>query len=206
MDTDAKSTPPKTGVGVPGISRRKLLLLLFFYFFRMSILVLGGGIALTLVAEDLFGKRLKWMPEGAILDHLPIYQSVPGLMACNMSCYIGYTLAGRTGAVVSIAGMALPSFLIISVLSIFFFNLPTDNAHVQGAFAGARSALTGLTIWVLIQSWKKSLTDAVSWCIFLGCFVGASFLGINPALLLLASMITGVILFYARKRREKPSC
>ena len=90
----------------------KKLLRLFWEFFKISLFVVGGGYAIIVVADEVFGRKLKWLKEGELLDHLPVFQMVPGLIAGNTAIYTGLKVAGRLGAVVALVAVALPSFLI----------------------------------------------------------------------------------------------
>ena len=67
----------------------KRLLRLFWEVFRIALFVVGGGYAIIVVADEVFGRRLKWLREGELLEHLPVFQMVPGLIAGNSAIYEG---------------------------------------------------------------------------------------------------------------------
>jgi chromate transporter len=175
------------------LPRKRVLWLLFFHFLKISFFVVGGGYAIILAAENVFVKKLRWLRDGELVDMLAIIQSVPGLMAGNIAIYIGYRSAGRLGALIALAGVALPSFLIITVISAGFSQLPMDNCYVQGAFIGVRSALGGLVLAALLRSWPKIMTDRFCYLIMGICFAGILFFKLNPALLLAGAMIAGIL-------------
>ena len=119
------------------------LLRLFWEFFKISLLVVGGGYAIIVVADEVFGRKRRMLAEGEVLEHLPIFQMVPGLIAGNTAIYVGLKIAGRTGAAVALLGAALPSFLIFLAVSCGYSFLPVENSHVAGALMGLRAALGG---------------------------------------------------------------
>ena len=119
------------------------LLRLFWEFFKISLLVVGGGYAIIVVADEVFGRKRRMLAEGEVLEHLPIFQMVPGLIAGNTAIYVGLKIAGRTGAAVALLGAALPSFLIFLAVSCGYSFLPVENSYVAGALMGLRAALTG---------------------------------------------------------------
>ena len=80
--------------------------------FKIALFVVGGGYAILAVANEVFGRRLKWLREGELLDHLPVFQMIPGLIGGNTAIYVGLRMAGRWGAVVGLVAVALPSYLI----------------------------------------------------------------------------------------------
>jgi FtsH-binding integral membrane protein len=79
----------------------KKLFLLFWEVFRISLLVIGGGYALVSVADAVFAKR-GWTREGELVDNLPTYQMIPGILAGHNAVYVGSKVAGALGAFVAL--------------------------------------------------------------------------------------------------------
>ena len=100
---------------------------LFWEFLKIALFVVGGGYAIIVVADEVFGRKLKWLKEGELLDHLPVFQMVPGLIAGNTAIYTGLKVAGRLGAVVALVAVALPSVLIFLGVSCGYAFLPVGN-------------------------------------------------------------------------------
>ena len=141
----------------PAISRRALLARLFAEFFKIALLVVGGGYAIILVADDVFGRKLKWTEEGELLDRLPVFQMVPGLIAGNTAIYVGLKMAGMLGAAVALLAVALPSLLIFLLVAYGYNALPLGNPWLESAFLGLRSSLTGIIAGTVIAGWRKSV-------------------------------------------------
>ena len=55
---------------------------LFVEFFKISLFVIGGGYAIIAVADSVFAKK-KWTEEGELLDELPVFQMLPGIIATH---------------------------------------------------------------------------------------------------------------------------
>lgn len=137
---------------------------LFWEWFKIALFVVGGGYAIIVVADEVFGRKLKWLEEGELLEHLPIISSIPGLIAGNSAIYVGLKTCGRVGALVALTGVALPSILIFLAVSVGFDFIPKENIWIDGAFLGLRIALSGViagTIWrTLFKShmdWSKGV-------------------------------------------------
>lgn len=169
------------------------ILRLFWEFLNIALFVVGGGYAIIVVADEVFGRRLKWLKEGELLDHLPLFQMVPGLIAGNTAIYTGLKVAGRLGAVVALVAVALPSFLIFLGVSCGYALLPTGNPWVESALMGLRAALTGVVFGTLAKSWRRSVvgvygyaTVAAATALLVGC-------GVNVVAVLLAAMAAGVL-------------
>ena len=139
------------------VSRPKLLWRLFFEFFKIALFVVGGGYAIIVVADDVFGRKLKWTKEGELLEHLPVFQMVPGLIAGNTAIYVGLKMAGLFGAAVSLLAVALPSLFIFLLVACGYNSLPLHNPWLESAFLGLRSSLTGIVAGTVIAGWKKSV-------------------------------------------------
>ena len=175
------------------ISRKKAVWTLFFEFFKIATFVVGGGFAILVVAEDVFARRHKWLREGELSDMLAIIQTVPGLTAGNIAIYAGYRVAGVRGALAALAGVALPSFLVITVIAMGFGMIPMENKLIQGAFLGVRTAMTGLTLVALLRIWNGSVRDKVQMLLFLaGVFAIIAF-HLNPGWLISGSLLFGII-------------
>ena len=131
------------------------LLKLFWEFFRISLCVLGGGYAILSVADDVCARR-GWTEEGELVEHLPIFQMVPGLIAGNTAVYVGNKLAGWFGAAVALFAVCLPSFIIFSFVSAGYEVIPVDNPWINSAYVGLRASITGVIAAVCWRSLKSA--------------------------------------------------
>ena len=144
---------------VAGKDKKVGLLPLFWEWFKIALFVVGGGYAIIVVADEVFGRRRKWLREGELLEHLPIISSIPGLVAGNSAIYVGLKTHGRLGALVALAGVAIPSILIFLGVSVGFAAIPKDSAWIDGAFLGLRSALSGVIAGTIWRTLFKSRAD-----------------------------------------------
>ena len=149
--------------------------------FKISLFVVGGGLAIAAVADEVFSRRRKWIREGEIVDSLPIVQMVPGLIAGNVAVYIGRKVAGFLGSVVAVVAVALPSIAIFLCVSVGYESIPADNSVVAGVFSALRSSLTGIVVATILRSWKKCVCGVVG-CAAVAVAALALFLKCNPAL------------------------
>ena len=179
---------------------------LFWEFLKISLFVVGGGYAIIVVADEVFGRKLKWLKEGELLDHLPVFQMVPGLIAGNTAIYTGLKVAGRLGAVVALVAVALPSFLIFLGVSCGYAFLPVGNPWVESALLGLRAALTGIVFGTLMKSWRRSVVGAygyvtvvVASALLIGC-------GVNVVAVLLAAGVLWAFGGGAMPSRDEASC
>jgi len=166
---------------------------LFWEFFKISLFVVGGGYAIIVVADEIFGKKLRWLREGELLEHLPVFQMVPGLIAGNTAIYTGLKIAGRSGAAVALLGAALPSLLIFLGVSMGYGWLPVDEPHIAGALGGLRAALTGIVFGTVAKSWTKSIRGIYGWFAMAIGLALIALAHVPVAAVLLAAMGVGIV-------------
>jgi len=166
------------------------VLQLFWELFRLSLFVVGGGYAMIAVADDVFAKR-GWTKEGEIVDHLPVYQMIPGLIATHIAVFVGRRAAGLLGAAVGVAAVALPSVVIFTFVSAGYDSLPLDNAALKSVFVGLRAGLSGIIAATIVRSWRRSLPDVFAYCVGALAFA-AVVCGVGVPWVLVAAMVAGV--------------
>ena len=115
----------------------------FKTFFKIGLFTLGGGYAMIPLIEKEIVDRHRWMAREELMDVIAIAQSCPGVFAINVSTFVGYRLRKTRGAVCTTLGTALPSFVIILLIAMFFRRFQ-DNAIVAAMFRGIRPAVVAL--------------------------------------------------------------
>lgn len=173
---------------------------LFFELFKISLFIIGGGYAIIAAADQTFAKK-GWTKEGELLDHLPIFQMIPGLIATHTAVYVGRKVAGRLGAAVGVVAVALPSVIIFTGVAMGYQAIPLGNPYLESAFVGLRSALTGIIAATIIRGWKKSLPDVFAYEVGLGALV-ALLGGIAVPWVLAGAMVSSFISDANRKFRR----
>ena len=166
------------------------VLQLFWDLFRLSLFVVGGGYAMIAVADDVFAKR-GWTKEGEIVDHLPVYQMIPGLIATHIAVFVGRRVAGLFGAAVGVVAVALPSVVIFTFVSAGYDSLPLDNAVLKSVFVGLRAGLSGIIAATIVRSWRRSLPDVFAYCVG-ALALAAVVCGVGVPWVLVAAMVAGV--------------
>lgn len=168
----------------------RILLELFWEMFKISLFVVGGGYAILPVADEVFARR-GWTTEGELVDHLPVFQMLPGIIAAHTAVYVGNKVAGLAGAVVCLLGVVLPSVVIFTLIAMGFAALPLGNAHLEGVFGGLRASLTGVIGSTIVRSWPRALPNVRAYLVMLGA-VTALLLGVPIPLVLVVAMLVGL--------------
>ena len=96
-----------------------ICLKLFLTFLKIGAFTFGGGWAMISIIEKEIVDKHKWLGREEFLDQLAVAQSLPGILAVNISVAVGDRLRGMKGSVCAALGTILPSFLIILVIAVF---------------------------------------------------------------------------------------
>ena len=165
---------------------------LFRTFFHIGIFTLGGGYAMIPLIEEEVVNRHKWVEKEEMLNLIAIAQSCPGVFAINISIFIGYKLRRLRGAVAAALGTALPSFLIILAIAIFFKTFQ-DNRVIAAMFRGIRPAVVAL---IAVPTFNMARLAKIGWS---NCWIPVVsalaiwLLGVSPIYIILAAGIAGYI-------------
>ena len=165
---------------------------LFKTFFRIGLFTLGGGYAMIPIIESEVVDKHHWIEKKDFFDIVAISQSCPGALAINMSAYIGYKLKKVPGAVVTSFATALPSFLVILLIAMFFHQFK-DNAFVAAIFRGIRPAVVALIAVPTFKLAKDACITLNNCWIPIGCALAIYLFGISPIIIILLAGICGYV-------------
>lgn len=126
---------------------------LFLSFFKIGAFTFGGGWAMISIIEKEIVDKHHWIDREEFLDLLAVAQSLPGILAVNISVAVGDKLRGMKGLLAAAAGCILPSFLMILCIAIFLTpDLIKNNPTLSAIFKGVRPAVVALIIAPVISS------------------------------------------------------
>ena len=182
------------------LSRTRRLLLLDCSFFRITALVVGGGLAMLPVIEEIFVVRHKLLTREELLDMTALTQTVPGIIAINSAVYIGMKIGGVPGALAAALGAVTPPFTVILIIASLFPHLDPKNRYLLGVFAGIRAAVTGMILVTGCRMFRRTVKSKLECAVALVFFVLA-IMKVNPALLILAAVPFGWCYVWWQMRR-----
>ena len=164
----------------------------FKTFFKIGLFTLGGGYAMIPVIEAEVVDKKHWVSREEFLDVIAVAQSCPGVLAINVSVFLGYRLRKVKGALSASLGTALPSFLIILAIAMFFHQFK-DNHVVASIFRGIRPAVVAL---IAVPTFKLGRSAQVT---FTNCWIPVLTallvwkMGISPILVVLLAGVGGYV-------------
>jgi len=151
----------KKANGQGDLTEMNLYLQLFLTFAKIGAFTFGGGWAMISIIQREIVEKHKWIPLDQFLDLLAVAQSMPGILAVNISVVIGDRLKGLKGSICAAIGTILPSFLMILAIAIFLTpDTIKNNAVISRIFKGIRPAVVALIIAPVLTTAKSAGINA----------------------------------------------
>lgn len=177
----------------------KELVDIFIVFFKMSAVTFGGGYAmLPILQREIVDKR-QWITHDRIIDYYAVSQGLPGIIAVNVSIFIGKEKRGVLGGIAGALGIVGPCLVIITIIAMFLSGFQT-HPIVRNAFAGVAVCVAALIFDAVLNLWKKAVKDLFGIALFGGVFLGMLMTRLSPVVWILGAAIIGII--YSRSLRR----
>jgi chromate transporter len=165
---------------------------IFFTFAKIGMFTIGGGYAMLPLIQKEVVERKKWISRNDFVDLIALSQTIPGILAVNISIMTGYKMKKKWGSIVATLGAILPSFIIILVIALFFRSFQ-DNAYIAKMFKAIRPAVVAL-IAVSVFTTAKTIGINIRTMIIP---VASAFLiwywGVSPIYIILVAAVSGLI-------------
>jgi chromate transporter len=176
---------------------------LFISFLKIGAFTFGGGYAMMPIMHKEVVEKKQWATDEDILKLLVISESTPGVLAVNSATFIGYKIAGFFGALLATLGVVLPSFIVISIISLFIVEFK-ELEYVGYAFMGIRAAVAMLILNAVFKLSKKVKKTWFSYLIFAVAFIVALLTEFSVIYLLFIGAILGILYgFINRQKMEE---
>jgi chromate transporter len=169
---------------------------LFGVFFKIGSVLFGSGyVLLAFLRADLV-QRLGWISEPQLIDAIAVGQVTPGPVFTTAT-FIGYLLAGPSGALVATAGIFLPAFAFVALSGPLVPKL--RSSLTAGAFLdGVNVASLSLMVVVTVQLGFTALIDWVSTGVAMLSVILLVHLRVNATWLVLAGAALGWLVHATR--------
>ena len=183
------------------------LLDLYITFARIGCVTFGGGYAMLPILERELVDKRHWTTMDDLRDYFSIGQCTPGIIALNVSTFIGEKKKGIPGALCATTGFLTGPVTIILIIAAFLTNF-AEQPIVQHAFAGIRVCVCVLIVQAVLRLWKSSVVDAFSLFLYLLIFVLNAFSGVLPvkvpaAVLVICAGVIGVAVSMRNRKKAQ---
>ena len=128
------------------------------FFLKVGGVTFGGGLSILAFIQDQVVNQYHWITPQEFLDGLAIGQLTPGPIIM-VAAYVGYKVAGASGAAVAAAAIFLPSFaLMLSIVPVL--DKVRRLAWIKAAMKGISPAVIGTIAVVIVQLAPHAAPDA----------------------------------------------
>ena len=179
---------------------------LYWAYLKIGFINFGGGYAMLPLLERELVTKKGWTTMEELRDYFAIGQCTPGLIALNVSTFIGQKRKGAAGALAAMAGFLTGPILIILLIAAFLQNF-AQLEIIQHAFAGIRVCVCVLILQAVMRLWKSSVVDVFTFVLYLIIFSLSAFSGLLPvkipaAVLVILAGIAGLAASLLKNRKN----
>jgi chromate transporter len=133
---------------------------LFFVFLKIGAVLYGSGYVLLAFLRNDFVVRLGWLTDQQLIDAVAVGQLTPGPVFTTAT-FIGYIVAGTSGAALATLAIFLPSFVFVAIVYPMVPRL-RGSAWMSAFLDGVNVAAIGLMLAVTWQLGRSAVIDGPS--------------------------------------------
>lgn len=166
---------------------------LYLIFARIGSITFGGGYAMLPILQRELVENRQWVTDEELMDYFSIGQCTPGIIALNVSTFIGNKRKGVLGGIIATLGFITIPIILIVIIALFLNNF-SEYAIVKNAFAGIRVCVCVLILNAVERLWKKSIISKTTFLLFGVIFLLTIFTEIPLYLLVISSAVAGIVI------------
>lgn len=164
---------------------------LFGYFVKAGSVIFGSGYVLIAVLRTDLVEGLRWLTEAQLLDAIAVGQVTPGPVF-TAATFIGYLLAGTSGAVVATVGIFLPAFL-CTAASVVLLHRVRESTAARRFLQGVNAAAVALIALAALALGRAALVDTPTIAIAVVTSGALALTRVNSSWLLAAAAAFGLL-------------
>jgi chromate transporter len=161
------------------------------FFFKVGAFTFGGGLSMLAFMQEQVVNQFGWLTPQEFIDGLALGQLTPGPILM-LAAFIGFKLAGVTGAAVAGSAIFFPSFLMmLSVLPLL--RKLKDIQWLRAFMRGVGPAVIGALAVSLVQMAPHAAPDVFTWFL-LALTIGLLLLrNVGPLPVMVGGAVIGLI-------------
>jgi chromate transporter len=155
--------------GLHGPAAGSALWLLFWYFAEAGAFVFGSGLAIVPFLHNGVVNQFGWLTEQQFLDAVAVAMITPGPVVITVA-FIGYLVAGPTGASIAALAVFLPCYL-LTILPAPHFRRYAQNITIKAFVDGVTAAAIGAIAGASVVLGRRAIYDVTTALIALAVFL-----------------------------------
>lgn len=173
---------------------------LFIIFIKIGAILLGGGYIILPIMQSEFAEKRHLLKQEELVNYFTLSQSLPGIIAANMTMFIGYRFKGVLGAIVAMVGVIFVPFwsivLIASILSV-----AANNIYIQNALWGVSIAVIAMILLTVREVWKNSKRNLFFYIVFIMALISLLIFKLSPIQTIIFYTALGVLSKVVSRKR-----
>ena len=182
-------------------NKLKEFLELYLAFVKIGAFTFGGGLAMMPIMQRELIEKRGWLTEEELIDYFAIGQSTPGIIAVNVSTFVGYKRLGVLGGIIGTIGVVTPSWVIIMLLAGAISSVD-KYPLAQKALKGINVAVAALLTSVIVKFSKKTIKNIWNALFMLLAFALIYFLKVQSVWIIIAALVIGCLLTLYRQKKK----
>ena len=162
-------------------------------FLKIGTFAFGGVYSMLAFFERELVQKRKWLSQEEFAESVVMGQLTPGAPIVNTGIFIGYRLKRLKGALATVVGQVLPSFVIVLLLSYLYIKFK-EIALLKAVLKGIGAAVVGLIASVVYSMGGQLLKEYKSVLIAIIAFLCLDVFKLNPIGLIIAAGIAGLLM------------
>ncbi|GIO33963.1 MULTISPECIES: chromate transporter [Paenibacillus] len=164
---------------------------LFASFLKIGPTTFGGGYAILPAIDKEVTERRGWLGSKEMSEITALSGAAPGGIGVNVAALVGYRVAGIPGLLAAVAGITLPTIVIMLILCGAAAGF-SQNRYVQAALHGIKPTVVALIVYAAVRMRKQALNHSLAWAVAATCLVLLLFFPISPLLALGIGIVIGL--------------
>jgi chromate transporter len=166
---------------------------LLLFFGKAGLFVFGSGLAIVPFLHGGVVQQHAWLNEQQFLDSVAVAMITPGPVVITVA-FIGYLVAGTTGALAAGAGVFLPVYAVVVILAPHYQKFAT-NAHLRAFVQGVTAAAVGAIAGAVVVIARGAVRDLPTAVIALATFLLLLKWKLPEPAVIAASAVAGLLLY-----------
>lgn len=167
---------------------------IFLVFLKIGAFAFGGVYSMLAFFERELVRKRHWLTPEEFAESVVIGQLTPGAPIVNTGIFIGYMLKRLRGALATVLGQVLPSFILVVVISILYIKYK-DVALLKAVLKGIGAAVVGLIASVVYSMAQKLLKEYQAILFAVVAFIVLAIFKLNPIAIIVAAGAIGWAVF-----------
>src|SRR5712691_11913045 len=161
------------------------------YFFKVGAFTVGGGLTMIAFIQQQVVEQFNWLTPREFIDGLALGQFTPGPILM-LAAYVGYKVAGVTGAAVAAGAAFLPSFVLMLAILPVLERVRTLT-WTRAVMRGMGPAVVGVLAVSLLRLAPHALPDPIAIAIFVLTLIVLALGRLGAFKAMLAGALLGVL-------------